>query len=521
MKVITNNIPETILSQLSDYISARIGMSFTKNRLKDLERGIRSAAKSFGFDDVQSCIQWILSSQLTSNQIEVLANHLTVGETYFFREKGSLEIFEKHILQELINSRKDTERHLRTWSAACSTGEEPYSIAIILNKIVPNLKDWNITILATDINADRLKKASEGHYGKWSFRDSSPEVIGRYFKETKKDHYRVLPVYRNMVRFSSLNLVEDVYPSTTNNTNAMDVIFCRNVLMYFSHDTMKKVIKKLYNSLVNGGYLIVSHTEASHVLFKDFVTVRYDGAIVYKKDINKSQSIEDFTTKDNLNFSFINDTNIETDTPTISTIVPGPISFLPQTNQEVNIEVVEKEIDNTDFNPPDISERDTPVEDTYLEIFKLYEQGRYTEVEKKIFDLASNGLKDPRYYTLLARTCANQGKLKDALKWCEDAIAIDKLNTSCHYLYASIHEEKGQNTEAIESLKRVLYLDHDFVMAHFALGNLTRRNNNYKESYKYYENALRLLSTYNKDDILPESENINAGRLKEIIYSMM
>jgi chemotaxis protein methyltransferase CheR len=119
----------------------------------------------------------------------------------------------------------------------------------------------------------------------------------------------------------------------------------------------------------------------------------------------------------------------------------------------------------------------------------------------------------------LARVDANQGHLAGALAWCEKALAADKLNPGYHYLLATILQERGQTTESMQSLQRALYLDQHFVLAHFALGTLTRRQGRLKESHKHFANALALLNAYGQDEILPESEGMTAGRLREIIRS--
>lgn len=241
----------------------------TRERWHDLERRLGSAAREFGFKDIEACIQWLMSAPLTKSQIEILASYLTVGETYFFREKKSFEILEEQILPELIHSRQ-AERRLRIWSAGCCTGEEPYSLAILLSKMIFDLKDWNITILATDINPRFLQKATEGVYSEWSFRGTPPWIKEKYFKRTQKGHFEILPPIKEMVMFSHLNLAEDTYPSFLNNTNGLDIIFCRNVLMYFTPECVKKVIKNLYCSLMEGGWLIVSPSEAFNVHFSQF-----------------------------------------------------------------------------------------------------------------------------------------------------------------------------------------------------------------------------------------------------------
>ena len=271
----TSQISDELLSGFSEFVAARMGLHFTKERLNDLARGLGSAAGEFGFDDEEACAKWLMSSSLTREQVEILASHLTVGETYFFREKKSFESLEWEILPQLIDGRRKGSRGLRIWSAGCATGEEPYSIAILLSKLLPDLNSWNITVLATDINPRFLSKASRGVYREWSFRDTPGWVQGKYFKK-RGGYFEILPDIKTMVTFAYQNLAEDAYPSLVGNTNAMDIILCRNVLMYFTPDMQRKVIQNLHRCLVDGGWLIVSLGEIYDDLFPQFVQTAED-----------------------------------------------------------------------------------------------------------------------------------------------------------------------------------------------------------------------------------------------------
>jgi chemotaxis protein methyltransferase CheR len=153
--------------------------------------------------------------------------------------------------------------------------------------MIPDLKDWNITILATDINTAALRKADEGIYSDWSFRDTPPLFKDKYFERVNSNRYLLQPDIRKMVTFSYLNLSEDVYPALQNNTNAMDVIFCRNVLMYFAPEHVKQAAERFYRSLVDGGWLIVSPVETSQIHYAQFATVRIQDSTFYKKDTRK------------------------------------------------------------------------------------------------------------------------------------------------------------------------------------------------------------------------------------------
>src|SRR6185369_3291595 len=135
------------------------------------------------------CIERLVSGQLDKEQLETLAGHLTIGETYFFREQSSFDILENSILPDLIASRRGRGQRLRIWSAGCSTGEEAYSLAILLSRLIPDQREWQITILATDINSSALGKAVQGVYSDWSFRGVPQWIRQRYFKKTHDGRY--------------------------------------------------------------------------------------------------------------------------------------------------------------------------------------------------------------------------------------------------------------------------------------------------------------------------------------------
>src|SRR3989338_7192396 len=196
-----SNLPDSMLAPLSDFLASQVGLHFPKERWRDLERGIAAAAGEAGYAEVEAYLQWLLSAPLTRTQIEGLASHLTVGETYFFREKRSLDILEQQILPELLRARAQTERHLRIWSAGCCSGEEPYSIAMLLDRLIPDFEKCNVTILATDINPRFLRKAAQGLYGEWSFRDTPAWIRERYFSRRQDGRYEIQPRIRRMVSF--------------------------------------------------------------------------------------------------------------------------------------------------------------------------------------------------------------------------------------------------------------------------------------------------------------------------------
>ncbi|MGA9131498.1 MAG: CheR family methyltransferase, partial [Candidatus Sulfotelmatobacter sp.] len=446
-----------LLAQTSQFIASRIGLNLPQERWEDMANGLASAACEQGLGDAEAYVQWLLSTPLTRREIEILASHLTVGETYFFREKKSFTILEEQILPELIRLHRGDGMRLRIWSAGCCTGEEPYSVAMLLDRLMPDLADWNVTILATDINPQFLKIASAGVYGEWSFRASPPEIIERYFSPLPDGRMQIARRIRQMVTFSFLNLAEDVYPSTLNNTNAMDVVLCRNVLMYFTTEHASRVVENLHGALTENGWLLVAPSETSQVLFRQFTAVDFPDAIFYRKHTRAG--------------------------PRFSREESEPVWF-PGPNK------IEEE--------PSSTEESKGEEDPTLPIS--------IQTESPIF---------------LALALANKGELVEALSWCDRAVSLDALNPAHRFLRAMVMQELGRLDEAIKSLEQALYLDQSFIMAHVAMGNIAKRLGRRALSRRHFRSALGLLDSREPNAPLPESEGLTADRLREIIRSTL
>lgn len=456
--------PGALLAGLSDFVATRLGLHFPEQRWRDLQRGIAAAAADFGFTNGEACARWLLGATVERKHIEVLASHLTVGETYFFREKDSLDALGEHVLPELLRRRRDGERKLRIWSAGCCTGEEAYSLAMLLDRLIPDPETWNVTILATDINPGFLRKAAEGVYGEWSFRGTPEWVRQRYFRKTKDGRLQLQPHIRARVTFSYLNLADDVYPSLLSNTNAMDMILCRNVLMYFTADRARKISDNFHRCLVDGGWLIVSPTETSNTLFSGFSPVEFPGAFLYRKPDGTERPLAH--------------------RPDI--FPPAPAAEAPAPWQPI---------------VPAVADYPGPMAEP--EAARPPERGAVEEP------------------CVAARRCANQGRLVEALAWCEAAIAADKLDPAHHYLQASIQQEQGQAETAVRSLMRALYLDSGFVLARFALGNIELSQGRRRQAERHFAHTLALLRNHADDEILPEAEGLTAGRLAEIVSSLL
>lgn len=483
----------SLLPRFSEFLAQQMGLHFPPERKSDLLRGIEAATREFGLQDAASCMQWLLSTQLNRNRIEILACHLTVGETYFFRDSQVFDVLQAHILPALIQSRRQCGQTLRIWSAGCATGEEAYSIAILVQRMIPDFRQWHITILGTDINPHVLAKAESGIYGEWSFRNPPDWLKNGYFRPTGNGRYEIIPSVREMVTFAYLNLIEDDYPSLTNNTNAMDIIFCRNVLMYFEPALAAQVVRRHCLSLMDRGWLIISPTDNSQAITGTMETVNFPGAILYRKNASGTAR---------------------------SPAAPFPAQLEPPEQIVIRPTATAKQHTRWPAVMAVIKTPPPPRPSDYQQALALYQQGRYGEAAAQATTLLSSRQNKVQAMNLIARIHANQGDLASARQWCLQAINADRLNPAGHYLMAVVLLEQGQTDSSMQELKRTLYLDPDFVLAYFTLGNLYRQQGRDREAGKHFENALLLLDARPPEEILPEAEGLTAGRLAEIIHTL-
>ena len=480
------------LARVSAFVAESIGLHFPRERWRELERGLASAAEETNFADVSAYAHWLLSSPVSRTQLQTLASHLTIGETYFFREEKTFAALAEHILPALIRSRRGGEQRLRIWSAACSSGEEAFSLAILVRQLLPDLADWRVTILATDINPRALQKASAGIYGEWSFRGPGAASAKRFFSR-HQGGYLVLPEIRQMVTFAPLNFMEDIYPSLATDTNAMDVILCRNVLMYFTPSQRRRVVVNLHRCLVDEGWLIVSPSETSQANFPEFTARNFPGAILYQK-VNASRGA------------------LPAWMPTVDERTASPAA--PASTYAAPLAAT-----LGDAPPQKTAEesRDTsPTERAAA----LYDQGRFQEASETLLASFANHPPDARSFSLLARALANQGKLTEALQWCDRWILDNKLEAVAHYLRGVVLLEDGNADAARSALQRTVYLQPDFALAHFVLGSAARRSGAHSEAARHFRNALAQLARYAPDEVLPESDGLTARRLAETISTL-
>jgi chemotaxis protein methyltransferase CheR len=449
-----------------EFIQARTGLLFPPSRRQDAEAGVRQAMKAAKIGDPQRFLRRLDADE---NLFDGLITSLTVSETYFFREPRQFEFIRLHILPELQRECLPSAG-LRFWSAGCASGEEAYSLAILLEQ---ERLAQRASILATDISEAVLTKARNASYNAWSFRGNSTEMMAQYF--SRRDGRLVLQErFRQRVAFRSLNLADKIYPSVATGTLDINLILCRNVLIYFDQDTVERVARRLFAALAGGGWLITGPSDPplwDHAPFEAKLT---EAGVFYRrapKVVSRLCFDELANTVDRIPQPALND---------------EPLA-----------------LDDTAAKPPQVEPQPYPVR-------TLSPDGLDGEPPP-----SSAFPDDAASYISSIRLLADTGDLDHAATTAAVAVQAHPLATELHYMRAVVLAGLGQGDEAAASLRRVIYLDPSLAVAHFTLGSILWRSGAVADARRCYRNALALSAERPPQESLALSEDESAGRMAE------
>jgi chemotaxis protein methyltransferase CheR len=462
-------------------VDEKSGMDLPPARRIDLQRAIARALAETGLSDTLVLYQRLRGDRDRA-ELESFISLLTVGETHFFRNRPQFDALEKHILPEVIR-RRSHERRLRIWSAGCSSGEEPYSLAMLLERLIPDLAEWNLLIIATDMDREALKKAYRATYGPWSFRDVPAHIRSQYFTSHGRE-FQVVPHIREMVTFEYLNLVEDSYPSLLTNTNAMDLILCRNVLIYFRENVSRSVVARLYDAIVDDGWLLVGHAEPSQSIFERFSVQNFPGTIVYRKSRGK----------------------------TVLTPTTSDRGRVPDSSRRSNAHRNLGPCPSVDRRQAVDAEGDDPCEDA----LKLWVAGHMESALSALENAAMEHPSDARAPYLIAKLQAGRLHMDAAEFWITEALGRDHFFAPAHYLRGLMMQEEDRSEDALESLRRCVYSDPRWPLGHFALAGSLLRLGHCRRAATALDNVKQLLEGRPADEPIPEGEGLTVGRLLEL-----
>ncbi|MGL5058626.1 MAG: CheR family methyltransferase [Microcoleus sp.] len=450
----------------------------------------------------------------SENEWRQLVLLLTTNESYFMRDKGQFLLLEKVILPELIEQKiklqktLGTQPTLRIWSAGCSTGEEPYSLAILLQQLIANWSQWNILVLGTDLNEVAIEKAQRGVYSSWSFRLVDPQVQNRYFKR-HRDEWEIDKKLRNLVEFKLVNLVTDNFPSIYHDIYNMDLILCRNVFVYFESKYTSIALKKFAKTLRPGGYLMTGHAEVYGQSMSEFQTKVFPESVVYQRrdsQQNECCHIDSSTVsvpRANLGRGqTIKPTAVRQDRDPKEMTQPDNLrGFSSAEMTPILIEstrlgkmlrarYVENEM-TAQFAPK--TEESKTVAKLIIAAKTCFKNKSYIEAIEKAKQAISLQENNFDAYYLLAQIYANLGQYSRAIDNCQRASEVDSLSVFPYYLQAHIAEETGDLATAKKYFKRIIYLYPSFISAYLELGNIYHQEGQTTRAIKMYNSACEIL----------------------------
>ncbi|HKO01142.1 MAG TPA: protein-glutamate O-methyltransferase CheR [Thermoanaerobaculia bacterium] len=270
-------MPDDVFRLMRDAIYRRTGIWFADTSKYLLQKRLSPRARELNFDSFQKYYYFLQYDPRADSEFDEIYDLVTTKETYFFREPAQLAAFVDEIVPDIL-SRKAV-RKVRVWSAGCATGEEPYSIAMLLQES-RNFDRAEFEIFASDISSEVLVRARRGKYREGAFRSTDPTIRDKYFAREDDGTWRIGDDIRNRVSFGRLNLYDEPRVSLLGH---VDVIFCRNVIIYFDDASKKMVINNFYNRLVDGGYLLLGHSESLISLSTQFKLKHLKNDMVYQK----------------------------------------------------------------------------------------------------------------------------------------------------------------------------------------------------------------------------------------------
>lgn len=436
-----------------ELILNKSGLHFDENKRDSLRISLLARTTALGLGSFREYYEYLLTRD---GEFKELLNLITVNETHFFRDKNQFQALQQKILPELLGKKS----RVKIWSAGCSTGEEPYSIAMVLREF----KKGDAYILATDVSQQALDKARDAIYGERSLREVGDYYKNKYFQRVGRK-YKLSEEIRKMVDFRYFNLISDRYPPF--GQTDWDIIFCRNVTIYFKLESTKRVVEKFYNLLVDGGYLFLGYSETLHGISDRFQLVQVGEAFLYKK---------------------------EKEPP------PRPKRRqLPKTP---------KEKPKRSLNP----------EETLRKAWEDIREEKFDQAVQKLHDLKQEGHDSPE--VLLALTWASMalGKEEEALTTIREILRRDPLCQDAYFLRGVIFSDRGEIHQAIDEFKKTLYIKRDHILARVYLGDLYRRQGRDAEAIREYRNALNFLLKASQEDLGPYAGGFTP---KMLIYTYL
>lgn len=389
-----------------------------------------------------------------------LEAEITIGETYFFRYAEQFTALADTILPSLIEKNR-AEKRLRIWSAGCATGAEPYSVAVLLWRLLgESLHDWRITILGTDINEKFLAAARKGQFGRWALRTLTNDERDQFFTQIAPQSWELKRAFKAMVQFERQNLMDLVEGVTPLQFTEFDLILCRNVLIYFDPATIPQLITAFRDRMKEGGWMLLGHAEPNPQFSSIMRAEALPGTAAYR-------NLPPHIAHQPLSIKF---TPLKSPPPAVKAAPPKPAARpRPQPT-----------------SPP---RAPVPAPITATE-FEAVEH---------------------------VRTLSNSGNLMEALQACNDALGKHDTEPRLYFYQGLLKRGLGEGQSAEESLKRALFLNRTYVMAHYHLGLIQFHRGNRVSGRRHLANAARLSLALPQETALLDGDGLQPDTLIDLV----
>ena len=475
-----------------DLIEDRCGLHFDESQRPSLSASLRARMQQLGLDRLDDYYDR-LQARPADEGFRKLINLVTITETCFFRDQSQFRLLRRHILPTLLAERAGQPKPtLRIWSAGCSSGEEAYSIALMLWDMGLHLMypDWTFEIVGTDVNTEVLDAAKRGVYSARALRNVEGDWLRRYFRPDGPN-FCLNEEVRRGVRFEYGNLTRAPLPRPS---SGHDIVFCKNVAIYFRPEMTRRLVRGLHQSLADGGYLLLGHSESLWQMADGFALVEHERAFCYRKAASDAEAEGQADPKP-VGRSRSAAAPAKTAARSAGArrrATPPPIEPPPPAGHP-NAAAA---LGTPAGHPNAAAALGTPAPRVatagqYERCLRAFRAGEWTEAETSLDALIQSTPTFLPAHLLLGGVYAHRGRYEEAREQAERVLRLSDLEPRAHLLLGMIAARRGRLDEALQALRRVLYLDDSLALAHFWLGNLYRDRGDIERACHEYQNVIR------------------------------
>lgn len=447
-------------------VARRFGLQFDAGRLDFLAEVLRQRSAASRDPTAGSYLERVASLPKRADELAALAQQLTVNETFFFRNPDAFRALTERVLPERMRAKEPHRAPLRMLSAGCASGEEPYSLAMTLVEAIPDLERRQVEILGVDVNAAVLQRAARARYTEWALRETPEELRRRYFRAEGRE--LVLdPRIQQMVTFEEGNLIDDdarLWPPAR-----YDVVFCRNVIMYFGPEVMRDVIRRIEQSLVPGGFLFLGHAETLRGLSQDFHLCHTHDTFYYQKRTSaqaRARAVAVSAPAEDVAMVAL---------PRMVEDAVSWVDAIKRASERIAaLAGAADHLQHGDQPAPAAAPSAARSWDLGL-VLEAMRQERFADALALLSALPREANEAPDALLLRAVLLTNRGELGAAERACARVLELEELNAGAHYLMALCREHTGDVAGAAEHDQTAIYLDPAFAMPHLHLGLMARR----------------------------------------------